>query len=286
MSKKLFLSTTALTFGAAGMMGGPAPAVAADPTFKNVQALTYGQDLVSGYVGAHYGFGTATKFWDDGSRAFDSYRVLGGAGRLNWWLSPGMSVQGDVYGSSFSNKESTFGAAVHLALRDANRGAIGVMGSLGHRSFDRFHTLAVEGQLYMGNITLYGQVGMTGFTDCSGCDRGEYAAFQGRFFLNPDTVLKGDVAFASNVADNSESLFRLGAEIEHKPMGMPVSLYARGMFDTLDTGGGRGRRSSQFMFGVKLFVNEPTLLAGDRRGATFLDLNPTYGDKATKFVWH
>jgi len=283
MDNRLVLSTTAFTVASFGMMAGPPPVLAAD---AGVKALTYGVgDAVSGYVRAEFGMGTWRKFDSGTEDDNESFTQLSGSGRLNWWLSPTMSFQGDVYGTGFNTKDTTFGAAGHLAWRNPNQGALGVMASIGNRTSGdccggtRLTALALQGQLYMGNITLYGQLG--GMHEENSSSTLTWMAFQGRFFLNQDTVLKGDVAIADLWGD---SLTRFGVEIEHKPMGMPISIFARAATESIDFGSGWKQTSHEVKIGAKLIVNEPTLLFGDRRGATFLDMNPIYGDKASK-VW-
>jgi hypothetical protein len=287
MNKTAILSTTALTVASVGAIAGPQSALAAD---AGAALLALGPAaLVSGYVEAHFGLGQWRKYDDASEYDSESFTQIGGAGRLNWWMSPGMSLQADAYGTGFSNKDTTFGAAVHLAWRNPNQGAIGFMGSIGNRTVpeccdndNRYTAAAIQGQLYLGNITLYGQLGGVHKQDSTG-NAAVYAMLQGRFFLNPDTVIRGDIMTATTWDDNS--LFRAGIEIEHKPMGMPLSIYARAQTLTLDEGGCCwSHRSHEIKIGAKLFVNEPTLLYGDRRGATFFDANPIFGDKASK-VW-
>jgi hypothetical protein len=277
------------------------PAMAADAgpliTYQPPPVNVYAPDPVSGYLEVFGGIGGWTYYEDGDTQDSGSITRLGGAGRLNWWVSPAWSVQGDVYGSGFDYDgdagNPALGIAGHVTLRDPNSHALGVMFSVGHTALiddpNRWGTLAVEGQLYMGNTTLYGQAGRVfSLGDCCGDDPGIwYAALQGRYFITPNFAAIGDLGFAhfsEPSSGDTDNIFRWGAGLEYKPDTMPVSMFARYQGEYHDVQSSWEFTVHEFLAGVKLFVNQPTLLANDRHGATLLDLNPQYGEFNSYFI--
>jgi hypothetical protein len=277
MDRKFLVTTTAITaFASAGMVAPVTPAAAADPVKINV----FSPQPVSGYVEAYGSLGYAQ---DNDCCGTGSFGQIGGAGRLNYWMSPTKALQLDAYGTGVSKDgdgDTAFGLAAHWAKRDPNRMALGLMASVGALFGDFYGTIAIQGQHYSGPWTFYGQAGITTAISYSG-DRFPYLAFQARYFTNPNTMIAGDVT----IADYDGAFFgQIGLGIEHRTMNTPFSFFARAQGSRWSDGGYEAT-TGQVIVGAKLWVNQNTLQSNDRNGATFLDLNPMYGEFANKFAF-
>ena len=88
-------------------------------------------------------------------------------------FAPGWSVQGDIFGNRADNANDSFdygdfGGALHLSKR-APTHLIGVFIGFSSRRQQRGPNLGAffyggEGQIHLGNATLYGQIGGIGST--------------------------------------------------------------------------------------------------------------------------
>jgi hypothetical protein len=135
--------------------------------------------------------------------------------------------------------------------------------------------VGAEAQAYLGNLTLYGQVGGTWNTDVHsyGMDM-MFVRGVARFFLTPNDKLQGELGFAHGhysgaSAPDPATSTNFGVLYEHKFSG-PMALYAEyaGLVtSTTDI----GASEHQFMIGVRAYFAPGTLLWNDRMGAT-LDL--------------
>lgn len=263
-----------------GMMGA-APALAADVTPVVVPPAPV-RSAVSGYVELYGLFGRLSG--DEGS---DDYGGFGGAGRLNWWLSPNLALQLDAYGESRdSSSYTTFGIAGHLAMRDPRLYALGLMASTGTADSAPWSTLALEGQYYVNNLTLYGQVGATHSTSW-GLGTYWYGFLQARYFVNPNFVLLADATFAKlsgSKLSSDPQLVKVGVQAEFRPASWPLSLFARLQHAHNTNIGSSSINETTVYAGIKLYAAQPSLLSNDRDGATFLDANPVYGPFNTKFL--
>jgi hypothetical protein len=179
----------------------------------------------------------------------------------------------------------------HLAMRDPNSHAIGVFGAFtGANNLDYCGANGgglggVEGQKYFGNLTLYGQVGGGGQfnnADCAMFDSYWFVRGVARYFIDPNLRLAAEISYADGKgqfntpgASADINILSWGASIEHRLMNSPFSVFAEYAGDRID-GSGRGFcwgdntvTQHTFLFGAKINFGEPTLLANDRRGATF-----------------
>jgi hypothetical protein len=290
MDSKLAVPAAAMAaVASAGMVAGaPAPAVAAD----QVQSLTYGVgDAVSGYVQAYAGIGSTTEFFEGTSKWTGGTTEIGGAGRLNWWLNPGMALQVDAYGSGVQKADSSRGTSAGIAAHLAWHGmgnvagmgnlALALMGSAGTANGNRFHNLAVEAMVHAANWAIYGQAGMTNAMSSSSTPSAGYLALQGRFFFNQNFMASVDGTFGGHPGFDG-TYHRIGAQLDLKPTNMPLAFFLRGQMATFAEDDFR-QTTTEIKFGAKLFVNQPTLWSNSLRGATWVDWNPTFGEFANKF---
>jgi hypothetical protein len=276
MDRRFLVTTTAITaFASTGMVAAVSPAAAADPVKVNV----FSPQPVSGYVEAYGSLGRVD--WSGGDT--DTFSQIGGAGRLNWWMSPTKALQVDAYGSGIAKDwccgyANAFGLAAHWAKRDPNRMALGLMASIGAVFGDFYGTIAIQGQHYNGSWTFYGQAGITHAISYSGSDVWPYLAFQARYYTNPNTAIIGDLTIADA---GGWAYGQIGLGVEHRTMNTPFSFFVRAQ----GTRGDSDYTTGQVIVGAKMWVNQNTLLSNDRNGATFLDFNPLYGEFATKYVF-
>lgn len=276
---------------------------------------------VSGYVEAGLGIGwqrnTLTSTYAYGDNGFDSYRESGsdqkwsieGAGRVNVWMAPNFSVQTDVWGSGDSTKiknctgcgsasDTSFNIGTHLSYRDPNAflvGAYGALGNFNRSSYSSFGldgartgTLGLEGQVYFGATTVYGQLGYAstiGASDNSAANAWNARAVL-RHYFNPNMRLSGEIGYVHMKSDtSSEDTWRArqvhwGVGLEHKFGASPFSAFLKYEgSDTKATASGVGccptiytesfkTTSHAVKAGVRIYFGEGTLLANDRTGTT------------------
>lgn len=186
--------------------------------------------------------------------------------------------------------------AGHLFYRDPQRFLAGTFAQFGTitlsssglgYTFDQYAGGA-EGQLYLGNTTLYGQAGVANF-DLGILSPGDsfndiFANLEVRYYLQPDFRIEGRIGFqrltAPGVPDPTNVL-TAGIGAEYRLSGTPMSLFAKYDFrhyssdlspDALD--------DHRVLVGVKVNFGTDTMLERDRNGATLkpFDLNlPLYG---------
>jgi hypothetical protein len=227
--------------------------------------------------------------------------AFGAVGAVNTWLSPGMSVQFSAHAegtsgydynrSSSEYTEARFSGIMggHVAWRDPNSHAVGVFAAFtGTNNLDYCGANGgalggVEGQKYLGNLTLYGQLGYGGQFNNANCGMiDDYWFIRGiaRYFVNPNLRVHAEVSYAdgdsqsTNGESGNASILSWGAGIEHRLANSPFSFFAGYAGDSIKgnyryTCGDNTVTQHTFMVGAKMNFGEPTLLANDRRGATF-----------------
>jgi len=174
----------------------------------------------------------------------DTLFVNGGEGRLSLPLGENLSIQSDVkyeY-NSYALEDPTdndvigprfsYQGAVHLSWRDPSRGLFGVFGGAGSSDFGGLrteaHFVGGEAQVYLDNITLYGQGGFVNFDTQSpiafGLDDGFFARGVFRWFMDngsrlqlQGTYLKADF----NVIAGEMEAFSVGARYDFN-IAMPI----------------------------------------------------------------
>jgi hypothetical protein len=199
-------------------------------------------------------------------------------GRANIWLAPQFSVQVDawdeeLYFNTPTNDISIYGAAMHLSLRDPSSYLLGALISIGESFNIGYASAGANGQVYLGNTTLYGQAGYAWDRDGIG-QSAPYVHLVARQFLNPDVMLEGQVGWADvDFGGGGSDLWRWAARIEAKVPQAPLSVYAEYQGMSFD---GNGNSENAIVGGIRL-LSMPTLQANDREGATLVDYNPLFG---------
>ena len=294
MMKRLLLAGTVM----AGMTAaGQGADLSVAPTFTPPPAAVHSN--ISGYVDIYFGLGTVT--WFDGSGSYDDdLGIVGGVGRANLWFSDSVALQVDVIGEyaihdfDFGEEHaySSFGVGGHLAWRDPNRFAVGIMGSLGKdngQEQSAFGIIALEGQYHYNNFTFYGQVGIGGsFAGHRSNDDYDadiwYIAGEARYFPMPNLMIAGHLAY-----DNLElecgggcdgEGWRWGAQVEYQPQNYPVAGFLRYQGSSFETCGSCGYDFPEHvvLLGGKFMLGRDSLQDINMYGSTFRDYNPVYGD--------
>jgi hypothetical protein len=257
----------------------------------------------TGYVEVYTGWGR-TEFEDHyGSDRFNGW-ALGGAGRGNYWVNPGMSVQVDAQaeGTSYDSSGSSNGhfsthnylVGGHLSWRNPQQSLFGVFGGIGDAGgggiSQRYGVIGGEAQWYWHQFTLYGQVGYdttlsnNGFSDTHAW----FVRGTGRYFINPNFLLEGTVMYANGDVDRNFGLSSVGfetwtwqAKVEWRLATAPFSVFAKyqGSETTYDNVSGFSRDAkvtdNRVLLGLKLHMGDRTLQQTDRAGATLDIISPT-----------
>ncbi|MGB5215469.1 MAG: hypothetical protein WBN88_17705 [Anderseniella sp.] len=227
--KKLFLATS-VAFAAM-----TASAQAADLEMERELGL-----IVSGVVDSWAG----VQIIDAGGFGDDTVLTTGGAGRLSLPLGDNLSIQNDVkyeYNSlanddifTTAGPRYSYQGAVHLSWRDPASGLFGAFGGMGTANFGpngstdhRF--VGGEGQVYLDNVTLYGQGGYVDFEVAdgfgAGLDDGLFVRGVLRWFVSNDSRIQLEGTYINadyDIAVPDFEAFSVGARYDFSLMGMPI----------------------------------------------------------------
>ena len=264
----------------------------AAPT-SSTPAPTFNHTL-SGYLSLYAGWAS----WNQNDLSLHgSFGVLGGDARLNTWLHPNLSMQADIEGEATTNGFASCCSStdhriagdggLHLSWRDPNKGLVGVFGGVFGSSEFWYSNIdpggsvwqgfgGVEGQYYLGKATLYGQAGWTGVIGNTSYGINEwFLRAVGRYFLTPDDKFQAEFGYGdgtySGAADGDISrTLNWGALYEHKFANVPISGFGEyaGFSNSNETNHYTSSTEHQFMVGLRFMIDQPTLLAQDREGAT------------------
>jgi opacity protein-like surface antigen len=225
---------------------------------------------------------------------------FGGIAALEYDIAPRLGVQGDlVYRQqdwtsdqpgSFKQTDRQMEAAAHLFYRD-DRMLLGAFGQIGRdtlyfdsdfsHGYQVDHVLGgLEGQLFLGDATLYAQAGATAFSDQASSDvDGWFATFEARYFLKPDFRVDGHAGIETFSSAGTNKGFygfnttltklNLGVGAEYRLADSPASLFARydyyqGTFNSFDN----RTDDHRVLVGVRFDFGAPSLEERDRHGAS------------------
>jgi opacity protein-like surface antigen len=258
----------------------------------------------TGYVEVYSGW-ARTESENDGYKDRFNGWALGGAGRGNYWLNNGMSVQVDAQaeGTSYDNpgccgnfSSHSYLVGGHWSWRNPQQslfglfGGVGDAGGAGFDSSQRHGLIGGEAQWYWHQFTLYGQVGYDTTLNSGDFVDNASAWFirgTGRYFVNPNFLIEGTVMYASGsidftccVSSTDFQTLTWGVKGEWRFATAPFSVFAKyqGSETTYDD-----RRYSfsdtsvtdhRVLFGLKLHMGDRTLQQTDRAGATLDIISP------------
>lgn len=255
------------------------PAFAADAIYMDAPVADVREPFsghIEGYVGG-------VRFSFDGDS--DDAWIFGGAARANYAFTSHWNIQGDLFGESTRFDDFNFdhlGAGAHLFWRDPNRFALGVFGSvtsIGSFEDIKEYLIGPEGQVYFGNLTLYGQAYYGKLDSSFGFDADIWGARGvARYFLHDNFKLEGEVGFRNYSEDGFDfDNWTFAAQADYRFADSPFSVFGRYQFDTYSFSDGPGDLDShKFLVGFRGTFGAKTLIEEDRYGAT-MDLPSSTG---------
>jgi Outer membrane protein beta-barrel domain len=271
------------------------------------------EQQATGYVEVYSGWastrlsGSCFEFCDPFS-ARSSGWALGGAGRGNYWITQGVSVQVDAQaegtsydvpggGGRFSTHSYLVGG--HWTWRSPQQYLFGVFaaaGDAGGAGFtgksERHGLIGAEAQWYWSQFTLYAQGGYDstlGTVDTvTDSINAWFLRGTGRYFVNPNFLIEGTVMYANGRIDFNFGDPSLGfqtwswqAKAEWRFPTAPFSVYAKYQgsqtkFDSSDFFDIASAKTTdhRVLLGLKLHMGDRTLQQTDRTGATLDIVSP------------
>jgi len=246
---------------------------------------------VTGYVEVYTGWANTEVELCGGGRCVSSNSdgwVLGGAGRGNYWISPGMSLQVDAQGEGTSYKVGDERVSVtntliggHLSWRNPQQSLYGVFAAGGDAFSQRHGLFGAEAQWYFGQFTTYGQVGYDSTVNAASGEDSHawFVRGTGRYFIHPNLMLEGTGMFASGeVANLGFDTWLWQAKAEYRLAASPLSVFAtyQGSRTDFDTFRGIDAKvtDNRVLLGLRLNMGDRNLLATDRAGATLDIISP------------
>lgn len=274
MHKVLFIATSALTL------------MTASAAFADADLILAGAA------------GPAWLTGDDSSSNSDAAGyALKGAASLEYDFTPVIGAQADVVldynhiqfdDVPYQFDRQSLDGALHLFYRDEGSFLLGGFAQLGTTTLSSNILsgipdtgrgyVGVEGQVYIDNLTLYGQVGLAQYDFGSpGMDSisGAFGTIEARYFLTPNFKVAAtagllNLDFSDTPGIDDMTTLKLGASAEYKLDDMPVSVFASIDYSGLSFGGASmsDYHETRVMVGLKFAMGEETLFDHDRSGVT------------------
>ncbi|MDC9825066.1 hypothetical protein PRN20_15145 [Devosia sp. ZB163] len=143
--------------------------------------------------------------------------------------------------------------------------------------------LGGEAQVFVDNLTLYGQGGMQKYDFGSGGPSlglsGWFGNLEARYFLTPNFSIEGRVGINTlefEIFDATLTTVSAGIGAEYKFDDLPLSLFASYDYasTSFDQGPSNEVRDHRFLVGARFALGEDTLLDRDRNGASLEAVKP------------
>jgi hypothetical protein len=215
----------------------------------------------------------------------DKFGFLGGAAKASLPLGTNFSMQLDAIGEATEHlgqdDESDYGGgitgALHLDWRDPSSHALGLFGgasAVDLNSNDNGHAffIGLEGQLYLGQNTLYLQGGYLDGEDSDDNDVMAHSAFVHggwNYYFSDDMRLATHASYANGKLDDDKThIVDWGVELEGRPDGWPVTLFAAydGLYAKQNNENDK-LLDTTVKVGLRFDFGGPTIIDRDRRGA-------------------
>ena len=203
----------------------------------------------------------------------------------------------EMFGFTFDNPTTSETLAAHLFWRDPNVGLIGAIGQFTNHDArweeggfqisltDQNYFAGLEGQYFLGNVTLYAQAAYRGSTLSSGSSSidgdGVALAGQARYFINPDLLIaaKGTYDFVRyDIPGSSAPHFDIegwtaALRGEYRPATMPVSFfgeftYGEKTYKQSDSFFDVSEKDTRAMVGIQYNFGTKSLQERDRAGGS------------------
>lgn len=272
----------------------PAIAQASDLPSKKTPSSPVINSLINGGYAEIFGSFTGLS-GDFGSEDKD---FLGAGGALKWNvpLSNAMSIQIDGVGDlsqntnrSGNNYQNSFTGGAHLSYREPNSHLFGIFAGGSRANVgDNGHAVAAfvggEGQIFLGNETLYFQAGyLNGESSSSSTDgvlsSAYFARAQLRHYFNDNFRAAIDLSYANGKVDEEPhtDVFGWSGELEYKIEKTPVSVFVAYNGTYMDQTPGEDDTLFEHVgiVGLRYSFDSNSLLKRDRLGAG-LDM-PRFG---------
>jgi hypothetical protein len=245
--------------------------------------------------------------------------LLGGAGRLNWWINHSFSVQLDAQGEGRQIKvDNSFCSfcgdklslheylvAAHATWRDPQRGGVGIFGAVGDASPGfRF---GIGGGEAIGNWNQLTGYLQGGYASTIGRDpavsigglnadlSGWFLRGTARYYPAQNVMLEGTVmgdwnsfdpyAIVSTSYDVRTVLWRAKAEWMANPYLSVFAAYQGSRTDSSPSAGvDQSLTDNRIMGGVRVWINRDNLRNNDLNGAPFDVINPLIPPRLFGFV--
>jgi hypothetical protein len=218
-------------------------------------------------------------------------------------LTPVLGIQGDVRFTSRTLEESgndittnSFDGALHGFYRESDKFLVGGFVQIGRDDvsynstsegkIDRAY-VGGEAQVYLDNLTLYGQAGMQQLDFGGGSSmsiglNGWFANAEVRYFLTPNLRIEARAGFSTldfEILSATFDTVTIGAGVEYKLDSLPLSLFAKYDYSTTSAEAMMSSDatigSHRFLVGARFALGEDSLLDRDRNGAS---LRPVQAD--------
>lgn len=252
-------------------------ALAADAAVDTQPASTPG---MSGYGDLYLG---GLNIRVDGNN--DTVWSLGGAARLNMPFDERWNMQADATIDHFASGSdvdgaTSYGGALHLYWRDPGAYAIGGFASLSEYKQDggdgaTTWTVGPEAQVYLGNVTLYGQAY---FGQMDLIDDLDVFGLRGvaRYFAQPNLRFDAELGYRKTSWDGFMDMdvetISAALQANYRFEGSPMTVFGRYQYDdaTMSVAGwdDANSNSHKFLVGLRASFGTGTLLEEDRYGAT------------------
>ena len=221
--------------------------------------------------------------------------ALEGAASGAYNFSATLGFQGDVvfgsqdYSGDLFAGESVSGrnvdAAIHAFYRN-DQYLVGAFGQYSNNTYtsgygfaetlDHFHG-GVEGQVFFGNATLYGQAGAQQVRSFGESVNGIFGTLEARYFLEPNFKIEAHIG-ADTLESSTSGIFdgdgittlHAGAGAEYRLDHSPISFFAKYDYSraTFSAESNVSESDNRFLIGAKFNFESQTLMDRDRTGAS------------------
>jgi len=239
------------------------------------------------------------------SESIDGLSIEGAASG-SYMFSSTLGFQGDLVlnQNTYSNSDFFFGPSsltnrnAEVALHGFYRNdqyLVGGFAQYGNESFsfedagafgvtlDHYYA-GVEGQVFLGDATFYGQVGAQQFKAGGQSINGWFGTFEARYFLQPDFKIDAHIgadSFDYSVEEPGLTLnsWHAGVGAEYRFTGTPFSVFAKYDYtqQSFSLSGPPTSSDNRILVGAKFNFDTPTLLDRDRSGASLKPVESSLG---------